>query len=80
MTNILPFSDNLIKSEGLNSPLIDNEENNDSICKNYNLGLVMTNLTNNIKKLINLVLCIPNENLEKSDDYQSLNFEENEKN
>ena len=72
MSNILPFSDDL-NMDALNSPLINNEEN----MSYYNLTFCnFNNLRYNFKKLLNYFFCIPDINLESSDDYQNLNFNE----
>ena len=75
MSNILPFSDDK-ETDGLSSPLINNQEDmsylnfcNISFC-NFN------NFRYNFKKIYKYVFCIPEIDMESSEDYQNLNFNE----
>lgn len=79
MPNILPFTDDLIKSDGIASPLIENEQKNSNwiqlnFCNKFNL------LTFKLRKCLTYLSCFPEDDLEQSSDYQSLNFDENVEN
>jgi hypothetical protein len=79
MSNILPFSNNL-NEQHLNSPLINSDQEQTYFCKQIFCNLTYCNFNNlryNFKKLYQFVFCIPEINLENSDDYQNLDFNQN---
>lgn len=78
MPNILPFSNDK-ETDGLTSPLINNEENRSylNFCNLHLCNLHLCNLNNfryNFRKIYNYFFCIPEIDMESSDDYQNLNF------